>query len=232
MAKSHQSYTPPILFIVPNSNIWQPLERCSSSCFLHRHLSNAALTDSMKNTLKTCITLVKNPSVKRESFRTPCEPICLKFSKDVAQLLFVPEKKKKKKKHTSFLSTEQFRSHVNNGRVRLSEHLFPCVHLQGLVAKRKSTFLIVFPAAGFTAYCKVQWTGSWTELQLQFFASIKNKKTKRKTRLGHGTTELKPQTGTAVVQCTWWTLSFILYSVAQRVMCSVWQRPRLPAGSA
>ena len=135
MAKSHQSYTPPILFIVPNSNIWPPLERCSSSCFSHRHLSNAALRDSMKNTLKTCITLVKNPSVKRESFRIPCEPICLKFSKDVAQLLFVHEKKKiekKKKPRQSFLSTEQFRLHINKGWVYLSECLFffPCFHLR------------------------------------------------------------------------------------------------------
>lgn len=124
MAKSHQSYTPPILFIVPNSNIWQPLERCSSSCFSHRHLSNAALTDSMKNTLKTCITLVKNLSVKRESFRTPCEPICLKFSKDVAELLFVHEKKEKKKKCQSFLSTKHFRLHVNKGWVWLSQCFF------------------------------------------------------------------------------------------------------------
>lgn len=188
MAKSHQSYTPPILFIVPNSNIWQPLEKCSSSCFSHRHLSNAALTDSMKNTLKTCITLVRNPSIKRKSFRTPCEPICLKFSNDVAQLLFVLEKKKKttttkKKTCQSFLSTKQFRLHVNKDRVRLSESVFPCVHLQGLVAKHKSTFLIVFPAADFTAYCKVQWTGSCTEPQLQFFTSIK----KKQPRLGHGT---------------------------------------------
>lgn len=153
------------------------------------------------------ITLVRNPSIKRKSFRTPCEPICLKFSNDVAQLLFVLEKKKRKqqqkKKKTcqSFLSTKQFRLHVNKDRVRLSESVFPCVHLQGLVAKHKSTFLIVFPAADFTAYCKVQWTGSCTEPQLQFFTSIKKKNNQDlDTVHTYLSTELKHQTGTAVVR--------------------------------
>lgn len=107
---------------------------------------------------------------------------------------------------------------------------FPCVHLRVLVAQRKSTFLIVFPAAGFTAYCKVQWTGSCTEAQLQVFTSIKKKKKNTDLDTVHTylSTELKPQTGTAVVQRTWWTLSFILHSVAQRVVCSLWERPGCP----
>lgn len=89
MAKSHLSYTPPIPLHSSQFKHLTASGKMQFKLFSLRRLSNAVLTDSMKNTLKTHITLVKKQGVKRKTFRTPCEPICLKLSRDVVLLLSV-----------------------------------------------------------------------------------------------------------------------------------------------
>lgn len=86
MAKSHLSYTPPIPLHNSQFKHLTASGKMQFKLFSLRHLSNAVLTDSLKNTLKTHITLVEKQGVKRKTFRTPCEPICLKPSRDAVLL--------------------------------------------------------------------------------------------------------------------------------------------------
>ncbi len=60
MAKSHLSYTPPIPHHSSQFKHLTASGKVQFKLFSLRLLSNAALTDSMKNTLKTHISLAKN----------------------------------------------------------------------------------------------------------------------------------------------------------------------------